>query len=534
MPFSPLAPFKTQRRVAVSQVSRLLNTPPPTGGLNLRDPISEMSPLDAVVLNNMIPRQQGVEIRKGWRYFSSESSGSNFKSVFGYNAPSGVNNKVFAAHAGVIYDVTSGTPTVAVAASGSTNGQWWTTQFTTSSGTYLLAVSPGAGYWTYDSTGGWVNRTSSTVGLPTTVRTVGVWKKRIWFTDSTGGTVYYMRAVDAIQGHADAFEMGSTLQHGGYVSSVLNWTIDAGYGIDDYLIVIGTEGDVSVWKGTDPSSINTFELAGVWYVGPVPRYGRYFTSFGGDVMILSEQGLVPMSKVISGQWNEAALNNTPASKIQTTLSPLVNQYKNSESWDVIVVPSESVLIIKCPVSTINQYVQFVMNVVTGAWSTFTGIPMSGVTLLDGTLYFGTSGGRVAKAFLGDTDGQASNGTGGNVIEAEVQQAFNDFRSPGNLKKFQLARPIFLAANAPSVLLQLNTQYGTATAPGSPSFSPPTGAIWNTSRWNQAYWVGSTNTYQAFVGVSGLGYYGSVTMKIRGTPGTLLTSCHVMFEPGGLM
>lgn len=534
MPFKNIASFKTPRRVAVSQVARMQNNPPPTGGLNLRDPISAMSPLDAVVLNNFIPRQQGVEIRKGWRYFSSAVESGNFKSIFAYNAASSTNNKIFAASGGAIYDVTTGTPSVAVASTGSTSGIWWTTQFTTSAGTFLLAVSPGAGYWTYDTTNGWVDRTALTVGLPTSVRTVGVWKKRIWFTSTTGGQVHYMRAVDAIQGHADEFPMGSILQHGGSISALFNWTIDAGYGIDDYLVVIGTEGDVGIWKGTDPSTINTFELAGVWYVGPVPAYGTYFTPFGGDVMILSEQGLVPLSKIITGQWNEASLNNAPASKIQTTLNPLVNQYRSTESWDVAVVPGESLLMIKCPINNFGQYIQFVMNTVTGAWSTFTGMPMNSLTILNGDLYFGTTGGRVAKALFGNKDGEASDGSGGSDIECDVQQAFNDYRTPANLKKFQLARPIFLASNAPSVLLQMNTQYGTSTPPGAPAFTTPSGATWNTSNWNQAYWVGSTNTYQAWVGVVGLGYYGSLVMKVRGTPGTLLTSCHVMFEPGGVM
>ena len=199
-----------------------------------------------------------------------------------------------------------------------------------------------------------------------------------------------------------------------------------------------------------------------------------------------------------------------------------------------MIPSESLLMIKCPINNFGQYIQFVMNVTTGAWSTFTGIPAQCMTLLDGDFYVGMSNGRVAKALFGNKDGEASNGTGGSDIECDVQQAFNDFGSPASLKKFQLARPIFLASNSPSVLLQMNTQYGLSTPPGAPAFTPPSGAIWNTSNWNQAYWVGSTNTYQAWVGVVGLGYYGSLVMKVRGTPGTLLTSCHVMFEPGGVM
>ena len=76
MPLVPLKPFKTPRRAAAAQVAQSFIVPAPTGGLNYRDPIVAMAPNDAVVLTNMIPRQQGVELRKGWQEFSSASSGS--------------------------------------------------------------------------------------------------------------------------------------------------------------------------------------------------------------------------------------------------------------------------------------------------------------------------------------------------------------------------------------------------------------------------------------------------------------------------
>ncbi|MCA3718859.1 MAG: hypothetical protein IM674_11465, partial [Brevundimonas sp.] len=106
------------------------NVPAPVGGLNYRDPISQMSPLDAVVLDNMIPRQFGTEIRKGYRLHVDDVGGV-VKSVFTYNAANQTNDKVFAARGGNIYDVTADPATVAVSATGSTNDLWWTTQFAT-------------------------------------------------------------------------------------------------------------------------------------------------------------------------------------------------------------------------------------------------------------------------------------------------------------------------------------------------------------------------------------------------------------------
>lgn len=535
MPLVPLKPFKTPRKAAAAQVSQLFNNPPPTGGLNLRDPISEMSPLDALVLDNFIARQQGVELRKGWQVHTSAVEGvTEFKSVFTYAAADPGDTKIFAAANGDIYDVTEEPATIAETGTGSTSDIWWTVQFSNSSGNYLLAVSPGAGYWTYDATNGWVDRTALTVGLPTSVRTVGVWKKRIWFTVEGSSDVYYMHDVDAIQGAADVFPMGSVLRNGGSISALINWTIDAGFSVDDYLVAVGTQGDIGVWEGTDPTSADTFKLKGVWYIGPVPKYGMYFTPFGGDVMILSQQGLIPMSRLVAGQYNEAAANTMPASKIQPTLTPLISLLKDVEQWEVFLVPKESIMVIKLPPQGSGDYQQFVMNTITGAWSTFSDMDMVSATLMDGQLYYADPNGQIVKGLYGSVEGADIDGVGGVAIEGDVMTAFNSYNTPAQLKKFHMARPIFISTTAPSVKLQLNTQYALGNVSGSPAFASTSEGRWDDGVWNIAYFAGSVNTYQAWVGIVGLGYYGSIRMKVKGVPGTIFTSAHVMSELGGVM
>lgn len=535
MPLVPLKSSRAPARSAAAQVSQLANTPAPTGGLNLRDPISQMSPLDAIVLDNFIPRQQGVELRKGWQVFVDLDGGiAEYKSTFAYNAANPNDSKLFAAANGNIYDVSDGTSTVSQSATGSTSDLWWTTHFSTTSGVYLLAVSPDAGYWTYDNVNGWVNRTSATTGLPINVRTVAVWKERVWFTCEDDSDVYYLQNVNAIQGTAVAFPMGSVLRNGGYISALINWTVDAGYSVDDYLVAVGTEGDVGVWAGVDPASATDFGIKGVWYIGPVPKYGVYFTPFGGDVMILSVQGLIPLSKLVAGQYNEAASNTMPASKVQPVLGPLIAQLQDQETWNVFLVPKESILVIQIPANVYGVYQQFVMNTITGAWATFSNINMVSSALLGGQLYFSDNQGQICKGLFGGVDGADTSGADGSTVTGDVQVAFNSFNTPAQLKKFHMVRPIFLAGSAPSVLLQLNTQYVLSNVTGAPNFTEPSSAVWNSSNWNASYFAGAINTYQAWVGVVGLGYYGSVRMKVRGVSGTTFTSMHVMTELGGVM
>lgn len=528
MPLIPLAPFKTPRKAAAAQVAQLFNIPAPVGGLNYRDPIAAMTPNDALVLTNFIPKQQGVELRKGWQVHTN-TVGLPIRSVFAYNARNSTNDKIFGASDGDIYDCTTEPATIVQAATGSTDDIWWTTQFDTGADMFLLAVSPTAGYWTYSAATGWIKRTPT--HLPANPRTVAVWKNRVWFTCEDDTKVYYMNSVNAITGNVTHFEMGAHLARGGYVSSLLNWTLDAGTGIDDYLVAIGTQGDLMVWQGTDPSSAATFGLKGVWYVGPVPQYGRYFTPMGGDVMIVSELGLVPMSRLVNGQFVEGEPG--PAAKIQDVLAPLIRSLRSTRSWEVLSIPSESLLMIKLPESA-GVYNQFCMNITTGAWCKINGMPINCITLLDGQTYFGIDDGRVAKGFVGLYDEVGEDGVGGEVIEGEIQTSFQDFGAPAINKKFDMARPIFIAPDAPSVKLQINTQYNFGGVDGSPSYQNQILSRWDNSSWNLARWVGDVNTYQAWVGISGLGYYGSLRMKVKGLPATVFTSSHVMATPGGMM
>jgi hypothetical protein len=496
-----------------------------------------MQPNDALVLSNMIPRQQGVELRKGYQVHATAVTVSSVAqavdSVFAYTAPNPANNKVFMAANSNIYDVTAGgAPVLAVTGTGSTNDDWWTTQFSTAADTFLLAVSPGAGYWTYSTTSGWVNRTGTVTGMTTAVRTVAVWKRRVWFTFEGSPNVGYMDTVDAITGTVTSFPMGSILRNGGSVSALFNWTIDAGFSVDDFLIAVGTEGDVAVWEGTDPTSATTFNLKGVWYVGPVPKFGSYFTPFGGDVMIVSELGLVPMSRLITGQYSQDVQAGGPASKIQSVFAPLVRKLRNNRYFNVFVVPSSEVLVIKLP-NDGGTFRQFAMNVTTGAWCEFVGMPMRCATVIGGQLYFGTDDGLTCKGLFGDRDGVDTVGAGGNYVEGDVQTAFSHFGTPAQNKKFSMVRPIFIALSAPSVKLIINTQFQLSPVGGSPFYLADDSGVWGLANWNVATWAGQ-NTYQGWAGTNGLGYYGSLRMKVRGLPQTVFTSSHVLFETGGVM
>lgn len=527
MPLVPLRSKKSPVKSAASQVALLRMSPAPVGGLNYRDSIADMPVQDALILKNFIPKRTGTQLRAGWQY-KTEELDEPIGSMFGYNA--GENSKLFAASAGGIWNVTNEEPVEEDGPTGSDNDIWVTTQFSNGSGNYLLAVSPGAGYWTYDGTT-WTQQTIT--GMSAEPTSVMVWKNRVWFTVQNESKVYYLDTIDAITGTAVAFEMGSVLRSGGYVRGLINWTLDGGYGLDDYLVVIGSEGDVAVWQGTDPTDPDKFGQTGIWYVGPIPTYGNFFVTYGGDVMLLSELGLVPLSKLVNGQFS-ADLSQGPSSKVQPVLSPLIAKWRDTPAFDVQVVAGQEILLIKLPPQG-AAYEQYAMNVNSGAWCTLNNMPMTACCLFGGRFYFATDDNRVALGFTGSLDQVEVDGSLGEAVQGDVQTAFNAYDAPGQLKQFVMARPIFICTQPPSIKVRLNTQYSTQGVAGSPSFVAELNPEWDVDKWNIARWASASNVYQIWVGVTGLGYYGSLRMRVRGLGGsTTFSSFHVMGQIGGVM
>ena len=528
MPLQAIRSFKAPRLSAATQTSQLNVAPPPVGGLNFRDPINAMPATDAMVLRNLIPNKTGCTLRKGWQY-QTNALDDPIVSMFSYNSADGTTNKLFAASGGDIWDVTTETPTVSQATTGSTENQWNTTQFANGAGNFLLAVSPGAGYWTYDGSS-WTQQTVT--NLPANPTSVAVFKNRVWFTIKDSSSVWYLDTIDAITGTAQEFVMGSLLRNGGYVRGLINWTVDAGVSFDDFLVVVGSQGDVGVWQGTDPSSATTFALKGVWYVGPVPKYGRFFTAYGGDVLLLSTLGLVEMSKLINGQFVNT--QQGPSAKIESELGPIIQEYLDDPSFDVQIIADSEILIIKLPPQN-NNYIQYVMNVNTASWCTFSNVPMVCCSLFEHDFYFATDSNRVAKGIVGELDQVETDGEGGQAIEGEVQVAFNDFGMPGQLKQFVMVKPIFTAPQAPSLKVRMNTQYSLQSVAGSPSFVRDESSYWDEAKWNLASWSSQTNTYESWYGIRGLGYYGALRMRMRGFGGsTNFYSYHIMNQIGGVM
>ena len=505
---------------------------PPVGGLNWRKPPIELDPREALHLENILPRPASGELRHGYKAYAT-GLGNPVMSIMSYRAAAHPDDKLFAVTSdGNVFDVTAGGDSFTKMETIGSDGILSYVNSTTVDKSYLCVVSPGGGYWTYEPTEGWTKQELTGDGAGKSFSAIFKWKDRLWLIEDGSTKAYYL-GIGAITGDATVFDFSPILRRGGHLVYGANWTFDAGYDLSDYFVLVTTQGEVIVYEGTNPSEASTFSLKGVWNVGAVPEGSRSHTHFGGELMLMSSLGVVPMSRLVNGKV--ANEYDVASSKIQPVLEGVFSQYKRQFGWEMTTIYDQSFLLLKTPQTNTGAYVYYVMSTQTGAWATITNMPMSCTAVVDEKLFFGSPDGSVYQGFVEDTDGVDLQGNEGMAVVGRYLGGFQDFEKPGMNKKFTLCRPFFVSEGRPSVSLKIATQYS-ATFPTVQAKKEPyaTEALFGKDKWNQCQWTGGVNTYTYLAGVNGLGFYGALVMSFTGMARTQFASGTLMYQSGGVL
>jgi hypothetical protein len=331
---------------------------------------------------------------------------------------------------------------------------------------------------------------------------VNVFKERLFYVEKNTMNVWYLNT-KAVSGAASKLDFGSVAKMGGFIQAMGTWTIDAGQGVDDYAVFVTNMGEVIVYEGTDPSSITTWALRGVWQLGQTFNR-RCFTKFGGDLLLITQEGLLPLASALQSSRLDPRIALTD--KIYGAFAQATSLYSTNFGWEIQYFARANMLIVNVPTNIGKE--QYVMNNITKSWGRFTGIPATTFEVHNESLYFGGDG-YVGKFW----DTFADNG---NVINATVQQAYNYFDNRGQNKRFTLVRPIFLTDNGlPSVLCAINTDFDTQSQLGQVSFNPSALSVglWDVGTWDNNYWGGTLAVNKDWQGVSGIGYCASISLNV---------------------
>ena len=417
--------------------------------------------------------------------------------------------------------VTGNTVTVAGAVPAQFNGAYRITVTGTDTFTYTMATAPSGDA----STVGTYTVKYYVTGINTDkFATVNLFKERLYFVEEDSLSFWYL-PVDSINGAVSEFPLGGIFKRGGYLQAMGTWTIDAGYGVDDLAAFITSNGEVAVYKGSDPSDPTDWALVGLWNVGQTFTRKCVF-KFGGDMLLLTEDGLVPLSAGLQSTRLDPRVNLTD--KIFFAVSQAAAAYANNFGWQMNYFAKNNMLILNVPVTGGSE--QYVMHNITKSWARFTNIYANCWEMSGDDMYFGGIG------FVGKFyDTYADAGTN---IRAFTQQAYSYFDRRGQLKRFTLVRPILQTDNGvPNVLCGISVDFDTIDLTTQISFNPvidPIG-LWDVDVWDNSNFGGGLITTKIWQGVTGLGYAGSISLNVvsQGIEFHWASTDYVM-ESGGVL
>lgn len=504
--------------IAQKRSAMTASLPAPTGGWNARDSLADMSANDAVILKNWFPDTSEVLLRYGYSEYATGITGQ-VETIMSYSGVSA--EKLFAISPAGVYDVTNGGVMSGTELTGLTNARWEYLNITTSGGSYLYMVNGADQPYLYDGST-WTNPTITGV-TDTTINNINLHQNRVWFIVNNSLKAYYL-GTGAIQGTASEFDLSSVAQMGGYLVAMATWTIDAGYGVDDLAVFMTSEGEVIIYKGTNPASSVSWALVGVFRIGsPIGR--RCWLKYAGDLLIITRDGVVPLSGALQSSRTNPRVAVTD--KIQAAVATAVNAYNGNFGWQLIDFPAQNQLWLNVPVQEGNLQQQYVMNTINKSWCQYEGWEANCWTLYNDQPYFGGDG-FVGKAW--DTNADA-----GNNINGDALQAFNYFGKRGALKRYTMARPIFRTNGVPELQINVNIDFDTSDLTSPLSFSPTVYGLWDSALWDDGIWGGGLNILKNWQGVNGIGYCAAPRLVIASnTIEVTWVSTDIVMETGAVL
>jgi hypothetical protein len=407
----------------------------------------------------------------------------------------------------------------------------------TSAGHFLLYWDEANGLHVYtQSTGLWAAVTlgggaAQISGVdPANLVAGTVFKGRVIHVEASSGNLWYT-AAGAVFGAAVKFAVGPKLKAGGPIRGVWNWTYDGGSGLDDSLVGISDGGDVFIYQGTDPASSDTFGMRGVWQLGDVPAGREIATDLGGDMLIATRMGLLPLSKLVVGQGVTSSQYAT--AKISSLFNALMLSKATTNGWSMRLHPEENALIVTVPEAEGTATTQLAMSLSTQSWSRLRDLPVYSSGVFGGKLYFGTVDGTVC-INDGYVDGRA---LADPATYTPVQYAgLSSFQNLGSSRSKQIhnIRPYFVGeSTAPSFSVEARYDFDFSELS---SVTPGVGAsnLWDTGIWDTSVWGGDYAPSYGVRGASGLGVNAAIAWRGTAVARTVLVGFDVEFEQGGFL
>ncbi len=507
------------------QVASSRSLPAPLGGWNARDALADMKPTDAVISDNYFPDSASCNLRGGTERYVTITGVTDAPETLMVYA-NGTANKMLACASGAIYDASVSGIVSATLDTGLTNDRFSYDHM----GGYIVFVNGADTPRKYDGTT--VSTTTITgSGLTATnLSYVCEFKSRLFFIEKDTLSAWYL-TTNAIAGAASELDFTGYCTQGGKLIAIGKWTRDGGSGSDDFVAFITDKGEVLIYQGTDPASADTWALVGVFRIG-APIGNRPILNNGADLIVMTEDGYVPLSKVLPVD-RVGAERLALSDKIGPAVNAANRRYGSNFGWEAVLYPKGHFALFNVPTREGSTAEQHVVNTITGAWCRFKNINAVCWALFNKQLYFGAPGGFVVLADTTDyKDDTLASVQAFAVIQGDLMPAYNYFGAGDQQKQFTMARPVINSNGNPIFSVALNVDFERRT-PSQVDSAALSGTPWG-SPWGSP-WSGAMKIIKNWITVSGIGYCGALHIRTR-TSGISIAvnSIDYAFKRGGVL
>ena len=508
------------RRKPVSDVKFL---PSPTGGWYVGANLSEAPKGTAYILDNAFPQLDYVRMRGGSISYATGMANAAVSTLIPYVSAS--SSKFFAFCNGSIFDVSSGGAVGAAAVTGLNSTAYIEyIQFTNTAATWLIAVNGVDAAQLYNGSA-WVTVPAITGLTGGNLAFVWPFKNRIYGVQAASLSAWYL-PLNSIGGAATQFDLSGIFRYGGSLLCGTSWSISSTSGLYEVCVFITSEGEVAIYDGLSPAD-TAWTLKGLYKISK-PLGRRCILKTGGDIAIMTEDGIVPMSSVMT--LDQIALQNVAVTKpIAPAWRDAVVARQGIAGWQITTWPLQSMGIINLPKTNAGDKTQFIANVRTGSWARYVGWDANCFAVYNNALYYGTSDGRVMQAETGGQDDGAN-------YTWTVFPAYNSLGSPAINKHVKMVRPRIQSAFPVTPQVTIKVDFDT-TKPPQPTASAaaPVGALWDVALWDVATWPAALTDISSWVDAEGFGANISpvvqLTLSTSITPDVRLTAIEILYENG---
>lgn len=319
---------------------------------------------------------------------------------------------------------------------------------------------------------------------------------RIWAVKKDTLDAYYLSTL-SVGGAATKFPLGGVFKRGGSLLFIAEWSLDEGNGLSASLAFVSTKGEVAIYGGLDPSDAATWSLRGVYRIG-LPLGKDAWIKAGGDLVIATDIGMVPLSQAVSRDY--AALSAAAVSNpIEDEWSQAVAT-RTARPWVCEAWPTKQMLLVAIPPGDNDPAGMFVANMLTGAWTFYTAWDGTCLQLFGDRMFFGTDVGTVVEAEVTGSD------QGMPYVLVNVP-LFDDLKGPAALKTLTLARQVYRAPVEANPLMSGQFDFEVMLPPSPDASGAVGGSVWGAAIWGTSTWgaPAAKRTFQKWQSINGSGY-----------------------------